>query len=178
MICRTDPHSGASFSGYLPSGGGPRELYLGEFLIRRGGVLRYRDGEFWMDALICAENVPIVEFPCAAGGADQWSQYAHDAQRTSASNVNVGDPNGIKLEWTSALPRIASFTSPTIANDRVYISSDRELWCYDLATPTVLGSLIGIPEMGSDNRGHATVDAAGNVYATGVDGFYRRDGGG
>ncbi|MEW5700854.1 MAG: hypothetical protein AB1792_01305 [Candidatus Zixiibacteriota bacterium] len=134
-----------------------------EYLAQAQGTGR----EFGINAYVCKEKVPIVPAHCTTPGPDVWNQWGHDAQRTSFSSIAVGDPNGIKLEWAQSLPRLNSFCSPTVANDRVYISSDQEVTCWDLATGAFLGDFKGAPEMGSSNRGNTTIDAAGNVYATG-----------
>ncbi|MBI3872096.1 MAG: hypothetical protein HY304_03350 [candidate division Zixibacteria bacterium] len=157
--CTVPTHSLAFYPNFNGTGG-PQWRYMNE---------RCANGrrELWMDAFICKEKVPIVETNCSAGGPDSWPTSSHDFQRTGASNVNVGDPNGIKLEWTTPTARVTNFTSPVIANDRVYQSSDQETRVYDLAAPGAqLGQLQGAPEMGSANRGVTTVDASG-VYCTG-----------
>lgn len=122
---------------------------------------------------MCREVLPAVETDCGPGSVDQWSSFAHDNAQTSASSLNVGDPNGVTLAWTRALPRISNFTNPTVHNDRIYMSSDQELNVYDLATGAPLGAqLAGAPQMGSSNRGNTTVAyiaALGRdvVFATG-----------
>ncbi|HWO57407.1 MAG TPA: PQQ-binding-like beta-propeller repeat protein [bacterium] len=121
---------------------------------------------------ICREELPAVEVDCGAGGPDQWSQFAHDAQQTSASSINVGDPNQVTLSWTQPLPRVSNFTNPSVHNDIVYISSDQEVRAYNLNTGAFIAQLQGAPEMGSSNRGNTTVayvNALGRdvVFATG-----------
>jgi len=159
--CGVNPEYSAGFYPAATFNGGlPTWEYLGQ-------TPTASEFEFGIDAYICKEKVPINELNCGTGGPDVWGQWAHDARRTAASTINVGDPNGIVLSWTMPLPELNSFNSPTVINDRVYISSDKNLNCFDLATGALLGKLTGAPEMGSSNRGNATVDAAGNVYATG-----------
>lgn len=106
---------------------------------------------------MCREVLPAVEADCGAGGPDEWTSYAHDNRQSGASSINVGDPQEVTLSWTRALPRVSNFTNPTVANDIVYISSDLELNAYDLASGAPVGTLAGTPEMGSSNRGNATV---------------------
>jgi len=118
-----------------------------------GGGVR----ELWIDAEICSEVLPAIEADCGAGGPDEWSQFAHDAQQTSASSINVGDPNGVKLSWTQPLTGLSNFTNPTVANDIVYTSSDLRLSAHSLTTGALLGTVFGFPEMGGENRGNTTV---------------------
>ncbi|HWO57408.1 MAG TPA: PQQ-binding-like beta-propeller repeat protein [bacterium] len=149
---------------------GPKWLYTSErnyYSGTPGGNF-----EFVWDALICREVLPAIESNCASAGPDEWSQFAHDARQTSASSINVGDPNQVTLSWTQPLPRVTNFTNPTIANDIVYISSDQEVRAYNLNTGAFIAQLQGAPEMGSSNRGNTTVayvNALGRdvVFATG-----------
>lgn len=105
----------------------------------------------------CREVTQAQESACTTPASDQWSSFAHDGPQTSASSIDVGDPDGVTVAWRRNLPRLSSFTSPTVHGDRVYVSTDSELNAYDLATGALIGVLSGPPEMGSSNRGNTTV---------------------
>jgi len=158
-ICVADPHSGAFFTDYM-NGGGPQHRYLGEFEIIRGGIERYRHGEIWMDALMCTEQLPAIEADCGAAIStnDQWANYAHDAQRTSASDIRVGDPNQVEAAWANPLPHSVNFASPTVKNDIVYISRDVAVDAFSLTTGAPIGTATGNPEMSVTGlRGNTTI---------------------
>jgi hypothetical protein len=128
--------------------------------------------ELFMEFGICREQLPAIEADCSGPGTDSWRHFAHDQQLTSASHINVGDPNGAILRWTQGLPEAANFDCPSVAGDIVYISSDKQLSAFNLITGAAVGTLNGLPEMGSSNRGNTTVAfiaALGRdvVYATG-----------
>ena len=44
-----------------------------------------------------------LDDPCASPAPDDWPTWSHDYQHTGASNINVGDPNGITLQWSHQL---------------------------------------------------------------------------
>ena len=136
---------------------GPNWKYVGERTATAGHF------EFWMDGLICREVLPAVEQPCVAPADSEWPQYGGNSRQTHSSTINVGEPQEVELAWTTALPRINSFNSPVVANDIVYVSSDFELNAYDLTTGAPVGTFTGTPEIGSNNRGNATVAPIGGV---------------
>ena len=131
-------------------------------------IEEYESFSWWMDAIMCTEQIPIVEEECGPGSTDEWPTFGHDYQNTSASSINVGDPNGIKLEWVAPLGSDMSFCNPTVAGDVVYASSSDRLEAFDLATgaPVVGSPFTGIPEMGTSNRANTTVHG-GFAYVTG-----------
>jgi outer membrane protein assembly factor BamB len=118
-------------------------------------------------------NLEAQEDSCGAGSDDQWSSFAHDNGQTSASSINVGDPNGVTLAWTRSLDRISNFTNPTVHKNRIYMSADSEVSVYDLLTGAPVGApFFGFPEIGESNRGNTTVSyiaALGRdvIFATG-----------
>ncbi|HUU46146.1 MAG TPA: hypothetical protein VM118_10485, partial [Acidobacteriota bacterium] len=143
---------------------GPTWVYIGG----RNDAATSAHCEFVMEATICAEKIPIVEADCGPGSTDEWPTFGHDYQNTSASSINVGDPNGIKIEWSMPLGSDMSFCNPTVANDVVYASSSDRLEAFDLATgaPVVGSPFTGIPEMGTSNRANTTIHN-GVAYVTG-----------
>ena len=114
--------------------------------------------ELYVDALICREVLPAIEANCGSGSDEDWPNFAHDNRQTSASSINVGDPNGVTSKWQISFLANSNFTSPTVANDIVYMSSDNTVNAVDLATGVVIGTASGGPEMAaSGNRGNTTV---------------------
>jgi hypothetical protein len=114
--------------------------------------------EFYIDAKICREVLPAQEKPCLLAGPDQWSNYAHDNQQTSASTINIGDPNGVKSAWQTGFVQASNFCTPSVHNDVVYMSSDNTLHAVSLLTGATIGIATGGPEMAaSGNRGNPTV---------------------
>jgi hypothetical protein len=132
------------------------------------GVMDVQAHEWWMDVQMCFEQVPIVEEECGPGDDDEWPTFGHDYQNTSASSINVIDPNGIKLDWVAPLGADMSFCNPTVAGDIVYASSSDRVEAFHLATgaPITGSPFTGIPEMGTSNRGNVTIHD-GYAYITG-----------
>jgi hypothetical protein len=162
------PRSILFFPAYTGNGSGlPTWRYTGEFLQEIGSATPHC--ELLMEALICREVVPIVEDECDVPGFDEWTEYGHDAQRTSASDINLGDPCQVNLEWSKTVPQDASFCNPTVANDIVYQSASSSLMARDLATGAIIDSITSSVVnliMGGSNRGNTTIGSDG-VYVTG-----------
>ncbi len=124
------------------------------------------DYDLVYEAFICCEEVEAEEVACAAPGPDDWNTFAHDYERTSATTIEVGDPCQLNPVWFADLPNLMSFTQATVAEDRVYISSDQETQVFDLATGAPGNQVSGTPYIFSSNRGNVTVDG-GFAYLTG-----------
>ncbi|MEW5875386.1 MAG: hypothetical protein AB1752_09415, partial [Candidatus Zixiibacteriota bacterium] len=122
--------------------------------------------ELAIDAFTCCEEPPPTTPPCDAPGPDDWNTWAHDYQRTSWSNVEVGDPCQVTAVWTRTLNRMSNFCEPTAAGDLVYISSDDKLCAFELASGSPGGCVGGTPYIFGRNRGNATIEG-GYVYITG-----------
>ncbi len=154
--CPIDPHSVAHYAGGANLGW----KYLGE------AAPAFTQREFWMDAFICKEVVPIVEANCAAAGPDDWNTYAHDYQRTSLSTINLGDPCKVRAQWSTHFPHNASFNNPVVAGGKVYASSDNEVNVYDLASGVHLAQVGSFPYTGGQVRSNVSVEG-NRVFLTG-----------
>jgi len=159
--CPVDPHSIAF---YAPAAPVPGWHYLAEI------PTAYTQREFWMDAYICKEVVPIVEQPCSPAGPDSWPTWAHDYQRTSATSMNLGDPCKVREQWSTLLPNLSSFTNPVIANDRVYVSTENEVSAYSLLSGAPIGSVGAFPYTGGQVRSNVSV-VGDRVFMTGGTGL-------
>jgi len=90
------------------------------------------DYDMVFEAYICCEVVEAEEVACDSPGPDDWNTFAHDYNRTSATTIEVGDPCQINPVWIADLPQNVNFTQATVADERVYISSDQRSRVYDL----------------------------------------------
>jgi len=161
------PRSIVFFDAYVPNAGLPTWRYVGEYATDIGAGFHH--AEMFMDALICKEVVPVVEDVCAVPGADVWNEYGRDERRTSASNMNIGDPCQVNLEWSELVPQTADFCNPTAANDIVYQSASSSLMARNLLTGAIVDSITSSVVnliMGGSNRGNTTIGPDG-VYVTG-----------
>lgn len=131
-----------------------------------GEVFASGQRELYIEAFICCEVVELVEDACPTAGPDDWSTWAHDYQRTSASTIELGDPCQVTAEWYQPLNALAQFTDVTVANDRVYANTDNRLRVYDLATGAPGNFIAGIPHIFGSNRGNNTIHGS-SVYVTG-----------
>ena len=122
--------------------------------------------ELFLDAYTCCEIVEAEEVACPAAGPDQWATWAHDYGRTSASTIDVGAPCEVVADWFANLPQVNSFCEPTVANDRVYVSSDQSTRVFDLGTGALINAVAGLPYIFSSNRGNVTVEGSA-AYLTG-----------
>ncbi|HUU46866.1 MAG TPA: hypothetical protein VM118_14155, partial [Acidobacteriota bacterium] len=143
---------------------GPTWVYTGE----RNWPDGNQHAEFVMEATICAEPTWPPQEVCSETAADDWPTWSHDYQHTGASDISVGDPNGITLQWSVSLGSDMSFNNPTVAGNVVYASSSNRLEGFDLATglPIPGSPLTGIPYIGTSNRGNTTIHN-GVAYITG-----------
>jgi len=123
-----------------------------------------------LESYFCCQHVELTEVECSNPGPDDWPTWAHDYARTCATSINVGDPCEITGIWTQPmLGALNSFNEPTIADGRVYTSSDDKLWSWDLATGTPGNTVSGLPHIFASNRGNMTTDG-GFTYVTGGNG--------
>ncbi|GAB4325866.1 MAG: hypothetical protein Kow0074_19960 [Candidatus Zixiibacteriota bacterium] len=165
------PDPGTDIISVLTDDGGTPQGRSGSYV----GVLSdwfYNDEVFSSDydlmyeAFICCEQVEAQEVACAAPGPDDWNTFAHDYARTSATSIEVGDPCQINPVWFADQPQNVNFTQATVAEDRVYISSDQRSAVYDLTTGALINTISGLPHIFASNRGNITVDG-GAAWVTG-----------
>ncbi|MBD3297026.1 MAG: PQQ-binding-like beta-propeller repeat protein, partial [candidate division Zixibacteria bacterium] len=116
-----------------------------------------------LQAEVCYYYVPPG--PC---DSDDWATWGHDYNRSCRSLVPVFQPCATRAVWTVDLPDLNSFCEPTIADGRVYISTDTRFDVYELATGTLINSVAAGPPyyIIDHNRTNATV-ANGHVFLTG-----------
>lgn len=148
-----NPHSG-SYVGVLGD-----YYYFGE-------VFASGQRELNIDAFICCEVVELAEAPCASPGPDDWSTWAHDYQRTSASSMELGEPCEVTAAWYQPLNSLCEFSNPSIAGDLVYANSNNRLLSFDLETGVPGNVVLGTPNMLGANRGNTTIEG-GFAYVTG-----------
>jgi hypothetical protein len=113
------------------------EFYLGFFslMITDWGV----DVNFAIDVDICCVPPGYCAMTCSP--TDEWPMFAHDPARTSQSELTLGDLCGVINAWvyTGTTPaRLINFTTPVIADDRVFVAHDDRMVAVDLGTGVTL----------------------------------------
>lgn len=117
--------------------------------------------------LFPAGSVAAEPVSCPPGSPDDWNTWAHDYQRTSASQIALGDPCGVSAVWTQPLGAMSQFCEPTVAGTRVYLSGDNRFCSFELASGAPGLCIQGIPYMFGSNRCNATVDDNAVFVTTG-----------
>ncbi|MBD3298700.1 MAG: PQQ-binding-like beta-propeller repeat protein [candidate division Zixibacteria bacterium] len=131
------------------------------------GRYRYNDDYYSSDfGLFLEAEVCYSYQPPDGCVADEWPTWAHDYNRSCRSSIAVGDPCQIQAAWQVDLDNYSTFCEPTIADGRVYISTDSRVDAFDLSTGSLIGSVSGPPYIRNYNRGNLTIDD-GFVYVTG-----------
>ncbi len=115
-----------------------------------------------LEAEVCYDDVP--DMSCRQ--PDDWSTWAHDNNRSCQSDLAIGDPCEIQAAWRVDLDGYNSFCEPTVADGRVYISTDTRLDVFALETGAAINTIVsGSPVVFDENRGNVSVDDGG-VYVT------------
>jgi hypothetical protein len=122
------------------------EFYLGFFslMITDWGV----DVNFAIDVDICCVPPGYCAMTCSP--TDEWPMFAHDPARTSQSELTLGDLCGVINAWvyTGTSPaRLINFTTPVIADDRVFVAHDDRMVAVDLGTGVTLWDTEATPAL-------------------------------
>jgi hypothetical protein len=159
------------------------EFYLGVFslMVTDWGV----DVNFLIDVDICCVPAGYCAMQCSP--SDDWPMFAHDAQRTSQSELTLGDLCGVINAWvyTGTSPaRLINFTTPVIADDRVFVAHDDRMVAVDLGTGITLWDTETTPALipqyalvlNTTLRCMPTIDGADIYFSTGsLRGFAKAD---
>jgi len=140
-----------------------------DFLFCELTAYGYGEFEWRIRANKCCVQ-PKTEVECEVA-PDEWPTYAHDYQRTSASNMGVGVPCDINLVWKrNTTTSNCVYNNVVIADGKVYTSDGERIHCWDLETgnPDWTFEKKGLPNLvtGTSMRANPTI-ANGYLYSGG-----------